>query len=72
MEFVQLLGVEQVENAGRNMSAAAVSMVQSASSISETSALFLRRLEDLVFRIEESNEKLAKAIKGPEWHGGAR
>lgn len=56
-DYIHLVGAEEVSRAGNNMRAAADTMSQAASSISESNDQFLRRFEDLVTRMEHALRK---------------
>jgi hypothetical protein len=57
VDYVQLLGAEEVSRAGRDMSSAADSMRQTAGHLDESLRMFLTRFEDLVVRLESAIKK---------------
>ena len=57
-EYITLLGAEDVQNAANTMRRAADSMAMSLSNFSEQADMRLRRVEDLVCRIESVVERL--------------
>ncbi len=52
MDFVTLIGAEAVENAGHCIASSAETMRQAAASLESTVHFGLRRLEELVARLE--------------------
>ncbi len=62
-EYITLLGAEDVQRAGNRIMAAADTMAQAASSISESNHLFLIRYEELVDRMERAAEKVHEKDK---------
>ena len=60
MDYVTLMGAEQVANAGYAIRQAAENMSSAAGNMDHTLSMFLRNFEELVYRFEAAAKMMAE------------